>query len=161
MNGPDRRRFVAMSASAWLAAGRARATEVGDPVLAYWDEPIPIGDVARGDWKIALVDGERVFLRRRTARQIDSARATPLSELPDRASDEERAPGGEWLVVSGTCTHAGCDVQAGLGPYDGWQCFCHGSTYDLSGRVRQGPARRNLPVIPHTLTGAAMVLRRQ
>jgi ubiquinol-cytochrome c reductase iron-sulfur subunit len=51
-------------------------------------------------------------------------------------------------------------VQAGLGPYGGWQCFCHGSAYDLAGRVRQGPAKRNLPVIPHALSGGAMVLGR-
>jgi ubiquinol-cytochrome c reductase iron-sulfur subunit len=150
-----------MSAAAWLAPARARAAEAGYPVVAYWGEPIPINDVARGDWKLALIDGDRVCMRRRTAAEIAAARATPLSNLPDPGPDEQRAPGdGQWLVVSGTCTHAGCDVQAGLGPYGGWQCFCHGSTYDLSGRVRQGPARRNLPVVRHTLEDGAMVLRR-
>jgi ubiquinol-cytochrome c reductase iron-sulfur subunit len=156
----DRRGFVALSGAALLASGPARAAEAGDPVLAYWDEPIAIGDVRPGDWRVALVDGDPVFLRRRTPAQIRAARATPLSELPDPARDEPRAPAGEWLVVSGLCTHASCQVQAGLGPYEGWQCFCHGSVYDLSGRVRQGPAKRNLPVIPHTLAGPAIVLRR-
>jgi ubiquinol-cytochrome c reductase iron-sulfur subunit len=154
-----RRGFVAMSASAYLARG-ARAAEVGEPAPVDWGEPIRITDIRPGDWKIALLEGDPVFLRRRTRAQIAAARATPLSQLPDPAADGERAPGGEWLVVSGLCTHAACQVQAGLGPYEGWQCFCHGSAYDLSGRVRQGPARRNLSVIGHAIANGAMVLRR-
>jgi ubiquinol-cytochrome c reductase iron-sulfur subunit len=155
-----RRGVLAMSASAWLACGSTRSAESGESVIAYWDEPIPVGGIARGDWTIAMLDGDPIFLRRRTEAQIRAARETPLSDLADPAADDARAPGGEWLVVSGLCTHASCRVQAGLGPYEGWQCFCHGSVYDLSGRVRHGPARRNLPVIPHTLSGAAMVLKR-
>lgn len=156
---PHRRGFVAISASACLARS-TRAAEVGEPAPVDWGEPIPISGVAPGDWKIVRLEGDPVFLRRRTPTQIAAARATPLSELPDPAADEERAPGGEWLVVSGICTHAACPVQAGLGPYDGWQCFCHGSAYDLSGRVRQGPARRNLPAIRHATADGAMVLGR-
>jgi ubiquinol-cytochrome c reductase iron-sulfur subunit len=156
---PHRRGFVALSASACLVRS-PRAAEVGEPTPVAWDEPIRIGGIARGDWTIALLEDEPVFLRRRTEAQIAAARATPLSTLPDPAADEDRAPGGEWLVVSGVCTHAACQVQAGLGPYDGWQCFCHGSAYDLAGRVRQGPARRNLPVIRHALVGETMVLKR-
>jgi ubiquinol-cytochrome c reductase iron-sulfur subunit len=155
-----RRGVLAMSASAWLACGATRSAESGEPVIAYWDDPIPVGGIARGDWAIAMLDGDPIFLRRRTEAQIKAARETPLSDLTDPAADDARAPGGEWLVVSGLCTHASCRVQAGLGPYEGWQCFCHGSVYDLSGRVRHGPARRNLPVIPHTLSGEAMVLKR-
>jgi ubiquinol-cytochrome c reductase iron-sulfur subunit len=154
-----RRGFLAMSASACLARS-TRAAEVDEPAPVDWGEPISISGIAPGDWKTVLLEGDPVFLRRRNRTQIAAARATPLSDLPDPAADEERAPGGEWLVVSGICTHAACQVQAGLGPYDGWQCFCHGSAYDLSGRVRQGPARRNLPVVRHALAGETMVLRR-
>jgi ubiquinol-cytochrome c reductase iron-sulfur subunit len=156
----DRRAFVAMSAAALLAAPAARATQAGEIDIGYWDDPIAVGDVKAGDWRIAVVEGVPIFLRRRTADEVRQARATPLSELPDPASDEARAPGGEWLVVSGVCTHAGCPVQAGLGPYAGWQCFCHGSIYDLSGRIRRGPARRNLHVVPYRLAAAAIVLER-
>ena len=148
--GPDRRAFVALSASMALAPTRPRAAEVGEPALAYWNEPIATGDIAPGDWRICLLDGDPIVLRRRTPVQIAKVRAEPVNTLPDPARDEDRAPGGEWLVVSGLCTHAGCKVQCGLGPYDGWACLCHGSIYDLSGRVRQGPAKRNLPVIAHT-----------
>ena len=155
----DRRAFALLLAATGFGPARAFGAERGDPIVAYWDDPIGVGDLARGDWRIALIDGDPVCIRRRTAAEIAAARATPLAQLLDPERDETRAPGdGEWLVVSGVCTHAGCQAQAGLGPYGGWQCFCHGSVYDTSGRVRQGPAKRNLPVIPHQITGAAMVL---
>jgi ubiquinol-cytochrome c reductase iron-sulfur subunit len=158
--GLDRRSVVALAGAAALAPRASRADELGERVIAYWGEPIPIADLKRGDWRLAMIDGDPVFIRRRTPVQIAAARATPLAGLPDPAADEARAPGGgEWLVVSGVCTHASCQVQCGLGPYDGFQCFCHGSVYDLSGRVRHGPARRNLPVIPHQVAVGAIVLR--
>jgi ubiquinol-cytochrome c reductase iron-sulfur subunit len=153
----DRRAFVAFSAAA-LVAGRARSAEAGYPIVASWGEPIDVGAIRPGDWRIATVAGDPIFLRRRTAAEIAAARATPLAQLPDPARDEARAPGGEWIVVSGLCTHANCQVQAGLGPYAGWQCFCHGSIYDLSGRVRSGPAKRNLPIVSHRFSGGAMTL---
>jgi ubiquinol-cytochrome c reductase iron-sulfur subunit len=156
----DRRAFAALSAAAWVAADTTKAAESAYPVVAYWNDPIDVGAVAPGDWRIALVDGDPVILRRRTPTQIAQARATAMADLLDPAADETRAPGGEWLVVSGLCTHASCPVQPGLGRYGGFQCFCHGSAYDLSGRVRQGPAKRNLPVVPHALRGASMVLIR-
>jgi ubiquinol-cytochrome c reductase iron-sulfur subunit len=156
----DRRAFVAMSAAALVAPPAARAAQAGEADIAYWDEPIPVGDIRLGDWRIAMLEGVPIFLRRRTPDEVRTARATPLSDLPDPASDDVRAPGGEWLVVIGVCTHAGCPVQAGLGPYAGWQCFCHGSIYDLSGRVRRGPARRNLAIVPHHLSRGAIALER-
>lgn len=155
-----RRDVVALSTAALAMRGSARAAEAGDPVIAYWGEPVRVGQLARGDWLVAMLDGDPVFVRRRTPAQIAAARAAPLSDLPDPATDEARAPGGEWLVVSGICTHAGCQVQGGLGPYEGWQCLCHGSTYDLSGRIRRGPARHNLPVIAHRLAGDSILLLR-
>ncbi len=46
----------------------------------------------------------------------------------------------EWLIVIGVCTHLGCVPLGHEGEYDGWKCPCHGSVYDTSGRIRQGPA---------------------
>jgi ubiquinol-cytochrome c reductase iron-sulfur subunit len=64
----------------------------------------------------------------------------------------------EWVVVSGICTHQGCRVAAGLGAYRGFACFCHGSEYDVYGQVRQGPAMRNLPVVPHAIKDGKLTL---
>jgi ubiquinol-cytochrome c reductase iron-sulfur subunit len=105
--------------------------------------------------------GKPVFIRRRTPEEIEAARATALSELPDPlaenanaqpgadASDQNRTldEAGEWLVMMGVCTHLGCvPLGDGSGEFGGWFCPCHGSHYDTAGRIRKGPAPRNLPV---------------
>ncbi|MEC8628903.1 MAG: ubiquinol-cytochrome c reductase iron-sulfur subunit [Pseudomonadota bacterium] len=104
--------------------------------------------------------GKPVFIRRRAADEIEAARAVDLSELIDTgsqnannptadASDENRTldEAGEWLVMVGVCTHLGCvPIGNGAGEFGGWFCPCHGSHYDQSGRIRKGPAPRNLDV---------------
>jgi ubiquinol-cytochrome c reductase iron-sulfur subunit len=52
----------------------------------------------------------------------------------------------QYLVVVGVCTHLGCVPIAGAGDYNGWFCPCHGTHYDISGRIRKGPAPYNLEV---------------
>jgi ubiquinol-cytochrome c reductase iron-sulfur subunit len=75
----------------------------------------------------------------------------PVDSLRDPQSDESRVKTGHdnWLVVIGICTHLGCIPIAYEGNYDGFFCPCHGSQYDSSGRIRQGPAPLNLPVPPY------------
>jgi ubiquinol-cytochrome c reductase iron-sulfur subunit len=105
--------------------------------------------------------GKPVFIRRRTPEEIEAARAVPVAELVDPlagnanvapetpAQDENRAldEAGEWLVMMGVCTHLGCvPLGDGAGDFGGWFCPCHGSHYDTAGRIRRGPAPRNLPV---------------
>lgn len=60
----------------------------------------------------------------------------------------------EWLIVVGVCTHLGCTPTASTalapqGDFGGWLCHCHGSQYDVAGRVRRGPAPQNLAVPPY------------
>jgi ubiquinol-cytochrome c reductase iron-sulfur subunit len=105
--------------------------------------------------------GKPVFIRRRAAEEIEAARAVPLTDLVDKladnanldaaadASDMHRTldEAGEWLVMMGVCTHLGCvPLGDGAGDFGGWFCPCHGSHYDTAGRIRRGPAPRNLPV---------------
>jgi ubiquinol-cytochrome c reductase iron-sulfur subunit len=104
--------------------------------------------------------GKPVFIRRRTAEEIEAARATALTDLPDTASENANKPdtdasdanrtldeAGEWLVMMGVCTHLGCvPLGNGAGEFGGWFCPCHGSHYDQAGRIRKGPAPRNLPI---------------
>lgn len=54
----------------------------------------------------------------------------------------------KWLVVIGVCTHLGCVPITNAGDFGGYYCPCHGSHFDASGRIRQGPAPTNLEV-PH------------
>jgi ubiquinol-cytochrome c reductase iron-sulfur subunit len=104
--------------------------------------------------------GKPVFIRRRTEAEIAEARATALTDLPDRgarnpnkaaadASDVNRTmdEAGEWLVMIGVCTHLGCvPIGDGAGEFGGWFCPCHGSHYDSAGRIRKGPAPENLHI---------------
>jgi len=64
-------------------------------------------------------------------------------------SDLDRVKNKEWLVVVGVCTHLGCVPIADSGDFGGWFCPCHGSHYDISGRIRKGPAPTNLEIPPY------------
>jgi ubiquinol-cytochrome c reductase iron-sulfur subunit len=104
--------------------------------------------------------GKPVFIRRRTPDEIEAARAVDVTTLPDPLADNANAvagadasdanrtldEAGEWLVMIGVCTHLGCVPLGDAGDFGGWFCPCHGSHYDTSGRIRKGPAPRNLPV---------------
>jgi ubiquinol-cytochrome c reductase iron-sulfur subunit len=104
--------------------------------------------------------GKPVFIRRRTPEEIQAARDTALTDLVDPKSENENIgaeadasdtnrtldEAGEWLVMMGVCTHLGCVPLGNAGDFGGWFCPCHGSHYDTAGRIRKGPAPRNLPV---------------
>jgi ubiquinol-cytochrome c reductase iron-sulfur subunit len=108
--------------------------------------PIAEGQDIKVFWR-----GKPIYIMNRTKKQIDEARAVPVSSLPDPQSDQARVKEGhdQWLVVIGICTHLGCIPIAHEGNYDGFFCPCHGSQYDSSGRIRQGPAPTNLLVPPY------------
>lgn len=103
--------------------------------------------------------GKPVFIRRRNEKDIELARSVPLADLRDQSSENANKPGtdasdanrtldeaGEWLVMMGVCTHLGCVPLGDSGDFGGWFCPCHGSHYDSAGRIRKGPAPRNLDI---------------
>lgn len=114
--------------------------------------------------------GKPVFIRHRTGAEIAEAQQQDeeaVGDLPDPlarnfnlnpdapATDANRvmpSPEGEaagaWIVQMGVCTHLGCVPLGDAGDFGGWFCPCHGSHYDLAGRIRKGPAPENLPVPP-------------
>ena len=120
---------------------------------------VDVSDVLPGTQLTVKWLGKPVFIRRRTAEEIEAARAVELSDLPDGdarnnnlgsapATDENRSldESGEWLVQVGVCTHLGCVPLGDAGDFGGWFCPCHGSHYDTSGRIRKGPAPENMLV---------------
>jgi len=157
---PDRRLFLIACAATLCCPRAARVAETDDVRLAHFDEPIDLSDVPPGGWCQLIVDSAPIFVRRRTSEQVYAVRRELLANLADPARDEDRASIPEWLVVSGECTHAGCRVIAGLGDFQGWQCLCHGSQFDVSGRVRRGPATRNLAVIRYEMIGPQQLVLR-
>ncbi len=92
--------------------------------------------------------GKPVFVRHRTPAEIAAAVQDDHADLRDPQTDEERHKAGkaEWLILVGICTHLGCVPTFAQGSYGGWLCPCHGSVYDTSGRIRKGPAPKNLEV---------------
>ena len=122
---------------------------------------VDISAVEPGTQLTVLWQGKPVFIRSRTPEEIAAARETPLDDLVDPnaenenltdaespATDENRAlsADGTWLVTMGICTHLGCVPLGNAGDFGGWFCPCHGSHYDTAGRIRKGPAPRNLLV---------------
>lgn len=126
--------------------------------------PIQVGQAVTVKWR-----GKPVFIRHRTPEEIKEAEAVPLSALPDPQTDNSRVTDSakkvrpEWLIMIGVCTHLGC-VPLGNKPGDpkgefgGWFCPCHGSSYDTSGRIRKGPAPKNL-VVPEYLFASDSLVR--
>lgn len=126
-------RFVAtMSAAANVLALASVEVSVKD---------IPAGSTATIKWR-----GKPVFIRHRTQEEIAISIGDDTADLRDPQTDEERVTKPEWLVVLGVCTHLGCVPVSNAGNYNGWFCPCHGSHYDLAGRIRLGPAPLNLEI---------------
>jgi len=93
-----------------------------------------------------------IFIARRTPEEIARARAGDHAKLKDPQSDSARVQRPDWLIVQGYRTHLGCElhgqtVEDHRGDFGGWICLCCASHFDTAGRVRKGPASKNL-IIP-------------
>lgn len=138
----------------------ARAQALGAPV------EVPIGSLEPGEMIRVMWRGKLVYVVRRTdemlsrlatvADYLDDPDSENIEQQPEFAVNEHRSIKPEYLVVEGSCTHLGCAPlsEFQVGPADDWQggffCPCHGSRFDLSGRVYKGvPAPTNLRVPPY------------
>ncbi|WP_084174601.1 ubiquinol-cytochrome c reductase iron-sulfur subunit [Afifella pfennigii] len=166
---PSRRDFLIVATGALAAVGGAVTLwpfiDQMNPdasALALASIEVDISGMERGQSITVMWRGKPVFVRYRTAEEVEASRSTPLSELKDPiarnenlppdapASDENRAAAGhgDFLVMVGICTHLGCVPLGEAGDYNGWFCPCHGSVYDTSGRIRSGPAPENMLIPP-------------
>lgn len=155
---PTRRDFL------YLATGAIGAVGIGAAIwplvsqmnpdastLAAASTDVDISGIALGQILTVKWRGKPIFISHRTPEEIKIVRAVPMKELKDPATDESRTQKPEWLVVIGICTHLGCVPLKNEGPFanGGFFCPCHGSVYDQSARIRQGPAPANLAVPPY------------
>lgn len=184
---PTRREFIHIMGIAATAVGAGAVAwplvhqmNPAASVLALSTKEVDLSTIEVGQAIRVMWQGKPVFIRRRTEAEIAEAEATPLSSLPDADARNENLPGGtdatdaaratsfdgearpEWLVVVGVCTHLGC-IPLGTaqsddrGEYNGWFCPCHGSHYDIAGRIRKGPAPNNLPVPPYQFISDSVI----
>jgi len=150
-----RRDFIVLAASDTAAIGGVSAMwpfvdslNPASDVLALSSTEVSLSGIESGQIITVMWRGKPVFIRRRTEEEIKAASEVPLDDLPDPEDDRKRTKKGkrEWLVLIGICTHLGCIPLGHRGDYDGWFCPCHGSQYDTSGRIRKGPAPKNLAI---------------
>ena len=115
--------------------------------------------VQEGQQVVITWQGKPVFVRNRTAAEVAKAKADDNARMSEPQTDAERTkPGHEpMLVVIGSCTHLGCIPTFGTGDFGGWFCPCHGSHYDVSGRIRKGPAPANLVVPTYEFTSGSTI----
>ncbi|BAU01741.1 hypothetical protein VIGAN_11103800 [Vigna angularis var. angularis] len=115
-------------------------------VLALASLEVDLSSIEPGTTVTVKWRGKPVFIRRRTEDDIKLANSVDVLSLRDPQQDAERVKDPQWLIVIGVCTHLGCIPLPNAGDFGGWFCPCHGSHYDISGRIRKGPAPYNLEV---------------
>jgi ubiquinol-cytochrome c reductase iron-sulfur subunit len=157
-NKVTRRDFVVLSATSMVAVGAAccmwplvDSLNPAENVLALSSIEVDLSAIKEGQTLTVKWRGKPVFIRNRTQEEIANAAKESASTMLDPELDSNRVKKGHenWLIVIGTCTHLGCVPLSGQGDYGGWLCPCHGSQYDISGRVMKGPAPANLVVPPY------------
>ena len=161
---PSRRDFI------YIATGAVAAVGAAASVWPFVDQMNPAADtramsmtevdlsaIALGQQIKVMWQGKPVFVRHRTPAEIAEALRDDYAQLKDPQMDAERtrqedgqAGRAEWLILQANCTHLGCVPTFVEGSaFGGWFCPCHGSDYDTSGRIRRGPAPKNLFVAPY------------
>ncbi len=151
----NRRDFIVLTASAMCVLGGAAviwpvidSLNPSADVLALSSTEVDLSQIKEGQTVKITWRGKPVFIKHMTDDEIKEARDVPLSDLKDPQTYEERIKVGhdKWLIMIGVCTHLGCIPIADKGDYQGFFCPCHGSHYDNAGRIRKGPAPKNLVV---------------
>ena len=161
---PSRRDFLYIATASAGAVGAAMVVwpfvdqmNPAADTLSFASIEVDLSAVAEGQQIQTLWRGKPMFIRHRTAAEIERAEADDKApDLKDPATDDSRlvqsngdAGKREFLILLASCTHLGCVPTFAAGDYGGWFCPCHGSHYDTSGRIRKGPAPKNLVVAPY------------
>ncbi|HCL48857.1 MAG TPA: ubiquinol-cytochrome c reductase iron-sulfur subunit [Rhodobiaceae bacterium] len=160
----NRRDFLYLATGAFAAIG---AANIAWPLIHQMNPDASVKALASIEVDLSAIEtgqsitvtwrGKPVFIRRRTQGEIAEARTVADTDLPDPQNDAERVQKDEWLVMVGICTHLGCVPLGQAGDFNGWFCPCHGSHYDTSGRIRKGPAPKNLEIPSYEFVGDSRI----
>ncbi len=159
--------FVATGAFGAVATGAAiwppiDSTNPPADVVTLSSIEVDLADVEVGTRITLSWQNKPVFIDYRTDATIARARAEDLDGMPDPEPDAAPVQRPEWVIQIGICTHLGC-IPLGqsdgdpLGNRGGWFCPCLGLHYDVAGRIRKGPAPRNLDLPLYSLVSKSMV----
>ncbi|WP_425073217.1 ubiquinol-cytochrome c reductase iron-sulfur subunit [Sagittula sp. S175] len=131
---------------------------LGKPVFIRHRTEDEIARAAEQD--AAIADGSASPLVDTLARNENLDPSAPATDANRTTPNPEGAEGpeGQWLVQMGVCTHLGCVPLGDAGDFGGWFCPCHGSHYDMAGRIRKGPAPENLHIPPTSWVDASTIL---
>lgn len=127
--------------------------------------------ITQGEHRSFVFADRPVMVVHRTPQQVAAAQAVAVEGLRDPlANNANREPSalaldinrgeGDFIAVWAACTRDGCVPRVEEGAYGGWLCPCCASHYDGAGRVRKGPAPRNLAIPRYTLAGEIMTVYR-
>jgi len=142
-------RFAYASAARLLVVKLVASLSISASAAALATADFDLSEVEFGETITVKWRGKPIFIRKRLPEEIEEVRSVPMSSLRDPETDEDRVLTDEWVVVLAICPHLGCVPVSNAGEYNGWFCPCHGSHYDISGRIRKGPAPLNLEVPPY------------
>lgn len=176
---PTRRDFL------YIATGMAGVVGVGGLAWPFIDQMRPdastlaaasievdVSSLAEGASLTVKWRGKPVFIRNRSAKEVEEGKSAALGDLKDpiarnanlpsdaQATDVARSAGEgkeNWLIMIGVCTHLGCVPLGESGAFGGWFCPCHGSTYDTAGRIRSGPAPENMHIPQYAFTSDTVI----
>ena len=172
LENPRRRDYLSYAAVSVAAVGAGvvvlplvNSMNPSADVLALSSTELDVSAIEPGQAIKTSFRKQPLFVRNLTPAEIAQADAVPISSLRDAQSLEDRTKEGKknWLITLGVCTHLGCvPLGAGegenRGPFGGYFCPCHGSAYDTAGRIRQGPAPKNLEVPEYNFTSDTVVV---
>ena len=150
---------LAVAGGAVTAVSMINTMNPAKDVLALSTTEVDLSPVEEGQSLTVMWRGKPIFIRHRSESEINSASNVSVDDLPHKESDESRVQNPKWLVVVGVCSHLGCvplgqKIGDSKGEYGGWFCPCHGSHYDISGRIRKGPAPTNMEIPKYEFVNA-------
>ncbi len=171
LENPRRRDYLTIAAVSFAGVGAVvtvlplvNSMNPSADVLAQATTEVDVSAIEPGQAIKTSFRKQPLFVRNLTQAEQDAANAVPVSELRDPQTLKQRTKEGHqnWLITLGVCTHLGCvPLGAGegenRGPFGGYFCPCHGSAYDTAGRIRQGPAPKNLAVPDYVFNSDTVV----
>lgn len=166
---PNRRDFLYIATAAMGAVGAAsvawpfidQMNPSAETRAAGLPVEIDVSSIEAGQSVTIMWRSKPYFIRRLTSKELSEVSKVSLTDLKDPQAANERIGGSDakdLVIVASNCTHLGCIPKEIENGAEGWKCPCHGSVFDMTGRILRGPAATNLPVPPYVFVTATKLI---